>query len=119
MQIGKLRHRIKFQTKQYSKASTGQDEHTWVDMSPVVERSASIKPFKGTEVVEARGEFNELLVSIMLRYDPEVAAITASERIVRLDESPARVYAIQAIINHNEGDRWLEFWCSEGIKDVI
>lgn len=122
MMVGNLRHRITFQKKQVTKDATGQDVHTWVDFSPDITRSGSIKPIKGQELVEARKISSQVLISIMVRYDPEVSVITGAHRIVRYDEnSPLAItnkYAIHAVMNHEERDRWLEFWCSEGLQDA-
>jgi SPP1 family predicted phage head-tail adaptor len=118
MRVGNLRHRIIAQKKQTTKDSTGQDVHTWVAFSTPLARSASIRPLKGQELVEARKLGTQVLTSIMVRYDPETAAITHAHRFVREDDSN-RKYAIHAIMNHYELDRWLEFWCSEGLQDLI
>jgi len=108
---------VTFQSKSVVKDSSGQDVHTWGDAaSPALIRSASIKPIKGREFVEARAVGSEVLISIMVRYDPEVALIDHDDRIIRTDD-PTRIYAIHAVINHEERDRWLEFWCSEGKQD--
>lgn len=117
MQVGKLRHRITFQRKAVSgKASSGQDIYTWSDFSPSIIRTASIKPIKGQEGVEARAVYNQSLVSIMVRFDPEVATVTAADRIIQTDDN-SRIYAIHNIMNHEEQDRWVEFWVSEGLQD--
>ena len=118
MQVGNLRHRVTFQTKSTVQDSTGQGVHTWADSSPILTRSASIKPLKGQELIEARRVESLVLISVMVRYDPAVAEITAEDRIVRTDHSPMKIYAIHAVINHEERDRWLEFWCSEGLQDT-
>lgn len=118
MRIGRLRHRITFQQKSTSKDSTGQDVHSWVNFSPTLTRSASIRPFKGKELVEARGVQSEIQTSIMVRYDSETALVDHDDRIVRTrSDGTQTFYAIHAVINHFERDRWLEFWCSVGLQD--
>ena len=117
MMVGNLRHQVTFQQKQTSKDSTGQDVHTWVAFSPTIIRSASIKPLRGQELVEARKIGTEVLVSIMVRYDPEVITIGHEHRMIMTADS-SRKFAIHAVINHEERNRWVEFWCSEGLQDT-
>jgi len=116
MLVGNLRHRVTFKKKQTSKDSSGQDVHTWVTFSPSIVRSASIKPIKGQESVEARGVYSQVLFSIMVRYDPETATITNDHRIDETDDA-TRIFAIHNVINIEERNEWLEFWCSEGLQD--
>lgn len=116
--IGNLRDRVTFQKKSTSKDSSGQDVHTWVNFSPSIVRSASIKPLKGQESVQADAVFSQTLISIMVRYDPEVATIGAEHRIIEHEKSPNKVYAIKAPpMNHNNRNQWIEFTCSEGLQD--
>lgn len=123
MQIGNLKDRITFQRKSFSgKASTGQDLYTWADFSPTIVRSASIKPIKGDEIVEARGTRVRVQHSIMVRYDPEVATVSEQDRIIEHEDSPVTVYSIHAIMKrrgvYEVGDKWLEFWCTQGLQDL-
>jgi len=118
MQVGNLRHRITFRKKSATKDSAGQDVHTWVNFSPSIVRSASIKPLKGQETVHADAVVDQNLISIMVRYDPEVATIRAEHQIIRHEDSPITVYAIHSIMNRDERDRWVEFTCSEGLQDL-
>lgn len=116
MQPGNLRTPVIFQEKSASKDSRGQDVHTWVPFSPTIKRSASIKPIRGREVMEARAVSSELLVSIMVRYDSDTAAITPElHRVVEQETGIA--YAIHAVSNIDNRNEWLEFSCSEGLKD--
>ena len=118
MQVGNLRQRITFQKKTFSgKDSSGEDTYTWTDFSPTIVRSASIKPIKGQELIEARATHNQTLISIMVRYDPEVSEVGTEHRIIEHEDSPVTIYAIHAVMNHDMRDRWVEFWCSEGLLD--
>lgn len=120
MRIGNLRHRVRFQQKSTTKDSTGQDVYTWVDFDTTLTRSASIKPFKGKELVEARGVYSEVQTSIMVRYDSETKLVDFDDRIVHTrSDGTQSIYAIYAVINHYERDRWIEFWCSEGLQDEL
>lgn len=117
MQIGNLRKKVTFQHKVVSgKNSAGEDQFTWVPFSPSIVRSASIKPTAGEEVRESRAISSVVSYSIMVRYDSQVNTIVAeSHRIVENDTGKA--FAIHAILNHDNRNEWLEFFCSEGAKD--
>lgn len=117
MQIGNLRHRYTAQLKAKTKAPGGEDVHTWSGYSPELVRTGSPKPLKGEELVEARREFGEQIVGIRFRYDPELAALTNEDRFIMTDQ-PTRVLSIHAILNEREQNKWLDFWCSEGMRDI-
>jgi len=119
MQVGNLRHRVTFQKKSTSKDSSGQDVHTWVNFTPTIVRSASIKPLKGQESVEAGAVYAQRLISIMVRFDPQVATIGEEHRIIEHEDSPITVYAIHSVMNIDERDKWVEFTCSEGLQDIL
>jgi head-tail adaptor len=119
MRVGNLRWRVTFQKKSIVKDSAGQDVHTWIAFTPSIVRSASIKPLKGAELSEARSIQSQVLTSIMVRYDPEVALIGHEHRIIEHESSPNEIYAIHSVIPlRADGYRWLEFWCSTGLQDL-
>lgn len=116
MQIGQLDRRITFQHATTVKDSSGQDIKTWVPFSPTVIRSASIKPLQGREVFEARTVTAETPLSIVVRYDSDTNSIDPELHRIVENES-GDVYAIHSKSDYRLEHRWIEFWCSKGMKD--
>ena len=112
MQIGLLRKRVTFQTRNTATDAYGAQVNTWVDLVTVY---ASIEPLSGGELYAAQSVQSEVSHNITVRYRPELAVpkIVAAMRVVY----GTRIFNLQASINTEERNRHLTIKASEGLNN--
>jgi len=111
MRAGKLRHRIKLQTKSAGTADGyGGQADVWADTYTNI--AASVDPLSGRELLAAQAVQNESRFKITTRFIAGFNPITApAMRIV----FGTRVFNIVDATNIEERSRQIEFICSEGL----
>ncbi len=105
--IGRLKHRVTFQTLETTKDAIGQELTTWQNHATVW---ASIQPLTGKEYFAARQIQSEVSVKVMTRY---LSDITSHMRIVEGE----RIYTILSVVNVDAANRYIEMMCCEKVGD--
>lgn len=74
----------------------------------------AVNPLSGRELIAAQAAQSELSTKVTVRYQSSLAdPITAAKmRIVY----GTRTLNISAVINRNEGNRFIDFLCTEGVN---
>ncbi len=105
---GRLDTRVTIQ----SETETEDDHHepikVWSDLAEVW---AWVQPLSGREFFEGQESRGEVSHRITIRYSRDVMEVDRTHRI-RFG-SPLRTLDVQAVINRNEANRWLELMCLE------
>lgn len=101
--IGRLRHRLTLEAADRTPDGGGGASEAW---TTVAEVWAEVTPTSGTETVDADALTGRISHEIVFRYRPDVAPV------MRL-RSAARLFEIAAVINVDEGRRWLKCLCVE------
>lgn len=110
MRAGALRHLVEVQQPGGSRDAVGGRITTWTTIGTVY---ASIETLSGTEKLVAAQRQAETSHLIRLRYDPALAALDASWRIL----FGTRVFVIEEVSDQDERDRTVDLRCSEGLRE--
>ncbi len=116
--IGRARHRIRFQRKSVIKNAVGEEIVTWVDVITNTSDNsvwAYIKPLSGRELVNAQSIYAEVTHQIVIRWqaifaDPQSVAMM---RVVYA----GRNYNIGSAIDVDMAHKWVEISVQEGLVD--
>lgn len=106
MDIGRLKHRITFQSLPHEKNEYGEVEDQWEDTKTVW---AEIKPVSGNQFFAAKQINSEISHNIYIRYRPD---LKPSMRI----KYKERVFEILYLMNVKEENQLLQIYCKELIK---
>lgn len=108
MQAGKLRHRLKLQSKTYTQnQTTGELTETWVDVCTVY---GSIEYLSAREFISAQSTQSEVVCRITIRY----REIDATMRLLH----GGKIYNIEGILpDLKSGREYLTLPCSEGVNN--
>jgi len=107
MSAGRLRRRVTIQRSVRVDDGYGGSQVVWEDVGKVW---AAVEPLRGSERYAAQQVKNDLSHRVLMRYRP---GITPQMRLVLND----RVLNIEAAINVEERNRWLELLCREVVAD--
>ncbi|GHB30484.1 phage head closure protein [Salinicola rhizosphaerae] len=109
MQAGKLRHRVRLESKQLTQnPQTGAMVESW---QPVATVWASIEPLSAREFIAAGAEQSSVTTRIVIRYRE---GVTAQMRAV----SRGKTYNIEGVLpDPRSGREYLTLPCSEGVND--
>ncbi len=112
MMAGRLRKSVRFQTRDTSVDSFGQQVTTWID---AFSTRASIEPLTVREQFAAQAVQSEISHRITVRYRPELANPTsvAAMRVVY----GTRVFNIIGALNIDERHAIVEISATEGLND--
>ncbi len=103
MKAGTLRHKIALETPTETSDGLGGVSTAWSTFKSVY---ASIWPIKGAEYISAMQTTSEVTHKIRIRY---LASVTSKMRI----KFGTRYFEIEAIINPDERNIYLEMMCKE------
>ena len=101
---GQLRHSVTLQDLTTTTDAYGGRVKTWTDTATV---KAKIQPLSGSELYAAMRLDSRITHKVVIRYVPGINPI---QRIKFGD----RILNINAVINVEERNRWLEIMCTEG-----
>lgn len=107
MSAGRLRKRVTIQRLARTDDGYGGSLEDWQDVATVW---AAVEPLRGSERYEAQQVQSVLSHRVMMRYRP---GIKPQMRLVMKD----RTLMIEAVINVEERNRWLELLCQEVVPD--
>lgn len=105
--IGKLRHQVALLKSVIRKDELGQEIESWEVQDLVW---ASIEPLSGKEYFSAKQVNSEINVKITIRYIESIL----SQWVVQFGQ---RVFNIEAIINLEERNKFLQLLCSEKVGE--
>ena len=107
MRAGRLRHRLKLQSRTETRDAYGGVVTTWTTEKII---SGALEPLTGQEFFNAQQTQSEVAVRVVIRYD---SAIQDTWRI----KNDSKIYSIVSIINEMERDRMMTIMCRQGVVD--
>lgn len=91
---GPLRDKVKFQRRSTVIDDYGNEESTWADLSPAVERSCSLSPTRGGETVIAGRLSGTALWDCWVRDDTGTRSVKVGDRAVDMRDA-SRVWNVR------------------------
>lgn len=109
MRVGKLNKRVLLQSPGGTRDAVGERTTTWSDVATVW---AQIEPLSVKEQIAAAQARGSVTHKILIRYSATVVAITHAWRV----KYGTRIFTVDGPArNINEGNRYLELICIEGL----
>ena len=109
MRSGRLRHRLKLQSKSYTRDAYGASIAGWTTQRTVW---GAVEPLSGKEYFSQGAVQAEASVRIVIRF-PTGLSVDESWRVGH----GSTYYDVVDALNHNEVDRMLTLMCREGVSE--
>lgn len=112
---GRLKHVIEVQRRVAHRDDYGEQQYIW---ETVHDCRASIEPLRGTETHPSSVEFEQVECRIRMRYHPNLADLSARDRIIRRRQSDEwDIYEIVSVTVPWEMNREVVVMCMRGTRD--
>lgn len=113
IEAGRLRHRVKIQSKTETQDSNGDIEISWATVASVW---AAIEPLSAREFIAASANQSQVVARIIIRYREDVTALM---RIVHSRPGKSDViYGIAGVLpDMDSGLEWLTLPVTTGVND--